>query len=125
MRKKNCFAKCRLSSHKHFFVSFFFGDSKSLETRARSLQIHQVRNGAQASELQGGPYALYVRWSPPSHTAEESRQIQKRQLDELRTQLKNGEGNVTEESLRILELNAEKRRVFMNYGLGPISAKDR
>ena len=96
-----------------------------IQHEGRSLQIHQVRNGAPASELQGGPYALYVRWSPPSHTVEESRQIQKRQLDELRTQLENGDGNVTEESLRILELNTEKRRVFMNYGLGPISAKDR
>ena len=92
---------------------------------ARSLQIQKVRNGTPASELQGGPYALYVRWSPPTHSAAESREMQKRHLDELRTQLKNGEGNQTEEKLRILEQNIEKRRVFMSHGMGPITAKDR
>lgn len=91
----------------------------------RSLEILRVRNGVRASELQGGPYSLFVRWSPPTYSAEESHLMSKRQLDDLRTQLKNGEGNVTEEKLRFLEQSAEKRRVFMNYGLGPISAKDK
>lgn len=97
----------------------------NIHHEGRSLHIQKVRNGAPASELQGGPYALYVRWSPPTYSAEESRQIQKRQLDDLRTQLNNGEGNVTEEKLKLLEQSAEKRRVFMSYGLSPISAKDK
>ncbi len=91
----------------------------------KSLQIQRVRNGVPANELQGGPYAVYVRWSPPTSTADEMRHIMKRQLDELRTQLTSGVGTQTEGSLKALERQLDQRKLFMNYGVGPISPKDR
>ncbi len=100
-----------------------------IQHEGHSLMIQRVLNGSQSTVLQGGPYKLYVRWSPPTYTHEEAKKLMREQLAELKAQAAKGLGTQSPESLRVIEAQMEKqleqRKHYLTYGLGPISAEDR
>ncbi len=56
-----------------------------------TVKISNVRNGANGETLIGGPYRVWARWSDPTYTAEQYRELFKQQLAARNERIKQGD----------------------------------
>jgi hypothetical protein len=76
-----------------------------------TLQISDVKNGANQDVLSGGPYRVWVRWKKPSQTIEEYRESLKRQVVSLKERINSGDLTLPAGTLERLEKMSESGRV--------------
>ena len=82
-----------------------------------SIRITNVLNGVERSILQGGPYRVWVRWLKPSQTVEEYEASLKKQLVTLKNLVKNGDIEVPEITIELLERAAKSGRIQVSCGV--------
>jgi hypothetical protein len=92
------------------------------ETRIR---IANVRNGADAGVLPGGPYHVWVRWMAPSQTIDEYRETIAVQLRAIREQVDAGDLSVPNGTIDRLERASRSDHVLLiSAGVRGASARD-
>ena len=76
-----------------------------------TLRISDVKNGANAEVLAGGPYRVWVRWNKPTQTVEEYRQSLKEHIASLRARVESGDLSLSPGTLERLEEMSESDRI--------------
>lgn len=82
-----------------------------------TLTISNVSNGSQRQILDGGPYQVWVRWKPPTQTAEEFQNALRAEIAELKKQAESGNSKVPDDLLqRLKELDLQRPPRFLSCG---------
>ena len=91
-----------------------------------TLRIANVKNGANAVALPGGPYIVWVRWNKPTQSLDEYRQELKKTIASLKKQVSDGDLVPRPGVLERLEKMLDSGRVGLinEFGLGGISPDD-
>ena len=90
-----------------------------------TIRITNVKNGANAEVLRGGPYQIWVRWNKPTQSVEEYRESLKQLIADLKERVKNDELSLQPGSLERLEKASESGRVgLLSFGVSQVEPGD-
>ena len=93
-----------------------------------TVEIYDVKNGMYATQLPGGPYAIWVRQRPSTMTAEYTIPPEKEWIEQIKAQFAQiGQTSPSEEELhsRYEQFRSRGTPVMMASGLGPIPEADK
>jgi len=91
-----------------------------------SVEINGVTNGVHQENLKGGPYQVWVRWKPPTHSLKEHQELVKTQVETLRKQIEAGDISLPAATVERLERTADSDGIcLMSNGVRELQADER